>query len=348
MNTSQANTPEDNEKLISPRQLLLQEIATMLVEARTAKQQPISKPVRKLKIPANHLQALESGKWDSLPDDVYVIGFLRQYSKYLGIDLSEQIDRLKNPDYTLTRPLTFPDPPVAPSRLWAWLTGGAFVVLFILFNVLNNDDNQDVHVQADNTPAAPGTAQTINNSDDTANAITPSTVNTTGSDAKSNDPATHNVADTATTLASKQIAEALKNAAVENTAVKPASKTNKPASASVNAKLKTLPALQQIQPKQQAKTKLHEFRFEAVTAPVWMQIFLPNAAGDGKGRLLKEILLKKGRVSTIRYATETLWITCGNALALRIYVDRKTVVHTGKLGAGKKVLRDYRFDISTQ
>ncbi|MDQ6998049.1 MAG: helix-turn-helix domain-containing protein [Mariprofundus sp.] len=346
MNTSQANKPEDNEELISPRQLLLQEIATMLVEARTAKQQPISKPVRKLKIPANHLQALETGKWDSLPDDVYVIGFLRQYSNYLGIDLSDQIDRLKNPDYTLTRPLTFPDPPVAPSRLWAWLTGGAFVVLFILFNVLNNDDNQDVHVQADNAPAAPATAQTINNSNDTANAITPPTVNTTRSGAKSNDPAAHNVADTATTLARKNTGEALKSATVENTAVKPASKINKPASA--NANLKTFPIPKQIQPKQHAKAKLHEFRFEAVTHPVWMQIFSPNAAGNGKGRLLKEVLLKKGHFAKISYATETLWITCGNALALRIYVDRKTVVNTGGLGAGKKILRDYRFDITTQ
>ena len=353
MNTSQQNKQEEKGNIIAPRQLLLHEIAHTLVEARTAKQEALSKPVRKLKIPANHLQALENGNWETLPDDVYVIGFLRQYSKYLGIDLSDEIDRLKNPDYKLTRPLTFPDPPVAPSRLWAWLTGGAFVVLFVLFNVISTDDDPAESTQSHIASVAQSTHQPAENSSSKQE------VSVQHAPAKKASAATptaaavvaDNVTATTATVRKTEIAAAT-TAKIAN---KQTEKTDKLVASSAPAvavakpaHIPTLPSQPATQAEQPGNTAMHLFRFEAVTAPVWMQIFLPNQAGDGKGRLLKEMLLKKGHSANIRYATETLWITCGNALALRIKVDRKTIVKTGGLGAGKKILRDYRFDINMQ
>ncbi len=376
MNAKQKNTPEDNGNTIAPRQLLLQEMAHKLVEARTEKQEAISRPVRKLKISANHLKALESGNWENLPDDVYVIGFLRQYSKYLGIDLTDEIDRLKNTDYKLTRPLTFPDPPVAPSRMWAWLTGGAFVVLFILFNVINRDDEQEETVVLSTpTPQLQSTAPAQNRTrdnniarvqTDVVKTVSEPAVATTARAITPVSKVTSAIKAAPATPAIKQVAK------VDGATVTFTAKTNKPVSAaSPTAKQtdkqtisspprkqvsKTPPVLNKATTAAQqvnrfahpTNTVRHVFRFEAVTAPIWMQIFLPNKAGDGKGRLLKEMLLKKGHYANIRYATETLWITCGNALALRIKVDRKIMVKTGGLGNGKKVLRDYRFDINTQ
>lgn len=336
-NKQENNAPKENDSLIAPRQLLLLEIAHKLEQARTAKGQNISKAVNKLKISTSHLQALENGNWDALPDDVYVIGFLRQYSKHLGVDLSDEINRLKNSDYTLTRPLTFPDPPVAPSRLWAWLTGGAFVLLFILFNVISSNNNQEEFAESEPTQLAQNNKQE----------------NVTKADNKtSNGDVIKNVVKNSNKTASlKQESAASAIAAkVKSNPVTPVKMTSvtpvrKPTT--ITPKKAEKPA-QSNRPKQLSNGPIHTFRFEAVTAPVWMQVFLPNKAGDGKGRLLKEMLLKKGHSSNIRYATETLWITCGNALALRIKVDRKTVVKTGQLGSGKKVLRDHRFDIHQQ
>jgi len=362
MNTNTTPQQDESKELISGRQLLLHEIAHKLEEARAAKKQAITKPERKLKIPANHLKALESGNWDTLPDDVYVIGFLRQYSKYLGVDISNEIERLKNTDYTLTKPLTFPDPPVSPSRLWAWIAGGAFVVLFILFNVISSDDEKHEIASTPATTVAHTADQTQTQSSD-EKSVSPPAVKKEEKIIAKTVAAKPTTSKTAPLTKPATITEPPKvNKAVE-TAVKPAVKTAdspikktivataKPSVKAVATVSKPKPSLMD-QPKPQVKAQAnaarHVFRFEAVGAPIWMQVFLPNAAGDGKGRLLKEMLLQAGQSANIRYNTESLWITCGNALALRIKVDNKLAAEPGSLGSGKKVLRDYRFNINTQ
>jgi cytoskeleton protein RodZ len=42
------------------------------------------------------LQALEEERWDELPADVYVRGFLRTYSRYLGLDENEVLVRYED------------------------------------------------------------------------------------------------------------------------------------------------------------------------------------------------------------------------------------------------------------
>ena len=312
---------EETAEALSGRPLLLHDIGQKLTQAREAKGETLNKPVNKLKIPINHMQALESGNWDAMPDDVYVIGFLRQYSAYLELDLSDEINRLKNSEYTLTRPLTFPDPPVAPSRRWAWLTGTAFILLFIVFNVIDFKHSDENTAPVSHSPEQPSSQHELTASEQNA----------------SKQAAPKQLSATLSSIEEKSTPTVSTNIVTSETVTappKPSRATQVPASPRFN------PAKQAIKP------VTHTFRFEAVTAPVWIQIFLPNQAGDGKGRLLKEMLLKKGQFSNIRRATESLWITCGNALALRIKVDRKTVIDTGELGAGKKVLRDYHFKIS--
>jgi len=311
---SEHNQEHETSEALPDRQLLLQEIGNKLNQARQAKKEHLNKAVRHLKIPLNHMQALESANWDSLPDDVYVIGFLRQYSNYLGIDLSEEINRLKNSDYTLTRPLTFPDPPVAPSRRWAWLTGAAFALLFIAFNVISNNDTPTINAPAQNIAPMANNDPHIN-----ATTINPHPDHAQLTNKSSFKP----------TPPKLQVGEQ------KGLPKAPALPTT-----SFNPTLAAAPALLRDKP------RMHSYRFKAVTAPVWLQLFAPNKAGNGKGHLLKELLLKKGQHTTIRHSSESLWITCGNARALRIQVDQKTVVKTGTLGTGKKVLRDYHFKIN--
>jgi len=121
---------------------LLISIGRQLRQAREAQGKQISDIVRELKLRKVYLEAMENGDWDILPDEVYAIGFLRQYASHLQLDLDADVNKIRNRHYELTRPLTFPDPPVAPSRRWAWLAAAVFLILFLAFNVLNNDTEE--------------------------------------------------------------------------------------------------------------------------------------------------------------------------------------------------------------
>ncbi len=328
-------TPE-----ISCRDALLQAIGAKLVQARQDAGESIEDAVRKLKLRKRHLLALESGNWEQMPDDIYALGFLRQYSRYLHVDLSDEIEQLKQDRYALTRPLTFPDPPVAPSRRWAWLAGGAFVLLFIGFNIATDrqspqhSGNGDTAAEQTGAPHAEAPATAPSQPDQirpeknkkaakpTEHAvqaaaqhpaqspaiITPAPVTTAGSGAESSPAQDHSTAP-----------------ADDSKAATPAEKQSAGESA--------------------AQPAMHAFRFDAVGAPVWLQISKPDRNGN-KGRLLKEVLLQPGFHTTVRARTPSLWITCGNAPELRISVDGKLFADRGTLGAGRKVLRDYRFDVS--
>jgi len=289
-----------------PRQKLLNAIGEKLTAAREARIEKVDQAVRTLKLRKSHLEALEQGRWDLLPDEVYALGFLRQYSQYLDLDLSHEIKQLQNDQYTLTKPLTFPDPPVSPSRKWAWLTAGAFALLFVLFNVINNSNNQDTGMES--------------------------------SELTNREDAEMDKAESELAAQHETGAPQPNPAPVESEAVK---LTHKPI---VN--------LEATQPKPDIKKAKaiakHLFRFEAVTGAVWIQIFAPDKAGTGRGPLLKEVLLQQGQYSSIKRPVESLWINCGNALALRVKVDGKIIADTGTLGSGKKVLRDYHFNINRQ
>ena len=117
-----------------------------------------------------------------------------------------------------------------------------------------------------------------------------------------------------------------------------------PAKKSVSTK-KTVTAKPISQNTGQTTTARHTFRFKAIDTDVWLQISAANADGTAKGKMLKEVLLKPGHYTTIKAASESLWITTGNAPALSISVDGKLVAKKGSLGNGKKVLRNYRFNI---
>jgi len=332
--------PEDKQtRAVEPtdRQSLLRAIGQKLLQSREASGQSIDDAVRRLKLQKRHLQALENGNWEHLPDDVYVLGFLRQYAQYLHVDLCDEIHRLKHDSYALTKPLTFPDPPVAPSRRWAWLTGGAFILLFILFNIAteNTDDTAMVKsppiaavndlptVDIADAPISDDSASASDSTPATMSVPTaiPTETSTVSKAVKPVPPAIDATAPAATHANSTQTGE-------NTPTITPKSGTTPPASGT---------------PVQQVVR--HAFRFDAVGSPVWLQISMPDRSGTKKGRLLKEVLLQPGFHTTIHTRTASLWITCGNAPALRIVVDGTVFAAKGSLGAGKKVLRDYRFDI---
>ena len=304
---------------LTPRQALLREIGRRLSEAREAKDEPLSKVVRKLKLRQVHLEALECGDWDSLPDDVYALGFLRQYSAYLSLDLSEDIERIKNDQYTLTRPLTFPDPPVAPSRRWSWIAALAFILLFVAFNVFD--------LEWSSAPPAP--QQQVEEAPKPEIPATQPAAEPAPATDESSAPPADEAADEEPATETEPTAEP---------APGPAPSTAQEAPVTAEASTTQPEAQPPILP-------LHQFRFEAVGDAVWLQVFLPDAGGQGKGKLKKEVLLQSGSGFTLNETVESLWVTCGNAAALQISIDGQIFAEAGSLGATGKVLRDHEIKI---
>jgi len=329
---------------LSGRELLLKEIGLKLIQARESSGESIEEAVRKLKLQKKHLLALESGNWSNMPDDIYILGFLRQYSQYLHVDLSDEIHHLKNDQYALTRPLTFPDPPVAPSRCWAWIAGIAFVILFLIFNITSNNSIDESAMMDTPHPAAGENGTVVND------IVESSTIDqrlasqqTTVNDEHKKPSLTITEAPLAST------ADNTNNLTTLNPATTMPAHTSSKRDSSIRPVNQSARQIIKKQPAVRAKTTAisdrHRFRFDAVGSPVWLQISLPAHRGTGKGRLLKEVLLQPNQHISIKARATALWITCGNAPALRIHVDGEVFAAPGSLGAGKKVLRNYRFSI---
>src|ERR1700733_14439009 len=48
-----------------------------------------------LKIRKDHLEAIEEDLLDALPGRTYAVGFVRSYADYLGLDVSQTLERFK-------------------------------------------------------------------------------------------------------------------------------------------------------------------------------------------------------------------------------------------------------------
>jgi len=130
--------------------------------AREHRKMTVSDASMQLRIRKIYIEDLEKGDWRNLPEDVYVFGFLRQYAAILGCDIQEDIEALKSDEYRLTKPFTMPDPPIAPNRMWAIAAGILFALLFILFNVVDNEKETpqppETPLAVAPTPTPPNTA----------------------------------------------------------------------------------------------------------------------------------------------------------------------------------------------
>jgi len=71
----------------------MKDIGNFLRERREARGISLIEVEKDLKIRKKYLQALEEGNVDAIPGKTYLIGYLRNYSKYLGID-EENINQI--------------------------------------------------------------------------------------------------------------------------------------------------------------------------------------------------------------------------------------------------------------
>ena len=132
---------------VTSREELLHELAQCLKSTRKGKDLTLEEIALSLKLRSSYLSALESGDWTDMPGEVYAIGFLKQYAAFLDLDISDSIEKLKTGQYKLTKPLTFPDPPIAPNKTWVIVAALLFVVTLILFNLFDDGGEPQPFVQ---------------------------------------------------------------------------------------------------------------------------------------------------------------------------------------------------------
>jgi len=71
-------------------------IGNVLRQAREAKNLSLADVEKEIKIRSRYLEALENEEFDVLPGNVYMLGFLRSYASFLGLDANELVGQLKN------------------------------------------------------------------------------------------------------------------------------------------------------------------------------------------------------------------------------------------------------------
>lgn len=67
-------------------------IGEYLRQSRQSRRLEIADISQELHIRPEYLQALEHDQWDKLPGEVYALGFLRSYARYLGVDAEALVD----------------------------------------------------------------------------------------------------------------------------------------------------------------------------------------------------------------------------------------------------------------
>lgn len=77
----------------------MNQIGPVFREARTRSGKTIEEAVRETKIAKKYLNAIENENFDIFPGETYLIGFLRNYAQFLGLDPDEMV--LKYKDYKI-------------------------------------------------------------------------------------------------------------------------------------------------------------------------------------------------------------------------------------------------------
>ncbi len=145
---------EHNDENTFAKEALQCEIGLKLQQAREAKGLSPEHILKELKFSMSFLAALESGNWEQMPGKVYTLGFLRQYAALLNVDISAETERIKSDTYELTTPLTYPDAPISPNRIWAIGAALIFVLIIIVINLTDNSDKLQAKPELEKTTPA--------------------------------------------------------------------------------------------------------------------------------------------------------------------------------------------------
>jgi len=106
-----------------------------LRELREARRMSIAEVARATRVPASSVERIEADRFDELPGEVFVRGFLRAYARAIEVPPDDVLAR-----YTASRRVAWVTPlpitsPVRPARSRRFGVAIAFVLLLILFTL---------------------------------------------------------------------------------------------------------------------------------------------------------------------------------------------------------------------
>ncbi len=291
-----------------PREQLQREVGQRLYEARRARRLSQEEVASMLKFSVTQVAGLEEGDWSRLPDDIYALGFLRQYANLLHLDIDMQVQQLKS-EITLQRPWTIPDPPVAPNRRWAWASLLLLLALLLYFNLDGplEKSSQIVDPRPHSMESGGAPAQ----------------------EAKSSAPPIANA--NASAHAEHSASEQPSPARIEEAPPPSPQSVEMPPSEDHASIAKAL----------------HELQLRAVGDDVWLQIHRQTEDGN-KAEKLRETLLHNGESLRLQTKDKGVILTIGNAIALEIQVDGATRYAPGELGRDGRVLRDFLLSLESE
>lgn len=120
----------------------LAEIGAQLKQTRELKLMSLHQVTAKTLIPERHLRAIEEGSLDSLPEPIYIQGFIRKYSNAVGLDgLAEEFP--VSPDPAPPNWSSSPAAELRPLHLYALyilIIAGAVGALASFLNPLSNNN----------------------------------------------------------------------------------------------------------------------------------------------------------------------------------------------------------------
>ena len=110
-------------------------VGSFLRQLREAKSLSIEEISRTTRMPASSVERIEADRFDELPGEVFVRGFLKSYARALGVPAEEVLAR-----YTASRRVAWVTPllmasTAKPARTRRFGVAIAFVLLLILFTL---------------------------------------------------------------------------------------------------------------------------------------------------------------------------------------------------------------------
>ncbi len=74
---------------------MIEQIGQKLRNARESKGFSLGQIYDRTKIPPNHLESIENGRFDDLPEPVYVVGFIKRYAECVGLNGQNLVDEYR-------------------------------------------------------------------------------------------------------------------------------------------------------------------------------------------------------------------------------------------------------------
>ncbi len=103
-----------------------------LKRTREVREIELEDVAKKTKISVRFLKAIEEGKWDILPGEVFIKGFLRTYASYLGLNPEELVQRYLQERKVEEKPLVETVKSKSFNLKIIWVALGIFFLFFLL------------------------------------------------------------------------------------------------------------------------------------------------------------------------------------------------------------------------